>query len=276
MLNYRADLHLHTNYSDGVLSPSKLIDLAKKKDLSVISITDHDNVNGIDEAIEYGNSVGVQVIPGVEISADIEDSEIHILGYFIDHKNPEFLDFLKNSRQMRIERNEKIVNRLNDLGSKISFDDLLKKVGEQSSLGRPHIAMELHDEGFVKTYYEAFFKYIGDDKTAFVRKTNPDAKDVIKMISKCKGLSFIAHPGKHIRDEKLLKLIEQGLDGIEVVHPSHDKESMAYFNKIISEKFLLSSGGSDFHGGIKNDSSSLGKFYISGTEIQNMKRRLFI
>ena len=95
MLNYRADLHLHTNYSDGVLSPSKLIDLAKKKDLSVISITDHDNVNGIDEAIEYGNSVGVQVIPGVEISADIEDSEIHILGYFIDHKNPEFLDFLK-------------------------------------------------------------------------------------------------------------------------------------------------------------------------------------
>lgn len=276
MSNYRADLHLHTNYSDGVLSPSKLIDLAKKNNLSVISITDHDNVNGIDEAIEYGNSAGIQVIPGVEISADIDDNEIHILGYFIDHKNPEFLEFLKNSRQMRIERNEKIVNKLNDLGSKISFDDILKKVGAQSSLGRPHIAMELHDEGFVKTYYEAFFKYIGDDKTAFVRKSNPDAKDVIKMISKCKGLSFIAHPGKYIRDEKLLKLIEQGLDGIEVVHPSHDKESMTYFNKIISEKFLLSSGGSDFHGGIKNDSSSIGKFYISGTEIQNMKRRLFI
>ncbi|HQY51753.1 MAG TPA: PHP domain-containing protein [Ignavibacteria bacterium] len=276
MTNYKADLHLHTNYSDGVLSPSKLIDLAKKNDLSVISITDHDNVNGIEEAIEYGNSVGIQVIPGVEISADIDDNEIHILGYFIDHKNPEFLDFLKNSRQMRIERNEKIVNKLNDLGSKINFDDILKKVGSQTSLGRPHIAMELYDEGFVKTYYEAFFKYIGDDKTAYVRKSNPDAKEVIEMISKCKGLSFIAHPGKYIRDEKLLKLTEHGLDGIEVVHPSHDKESMAYFNKIISEKFLLSSGGSDFHGGIKNDSSCLGKFCISGTEIQNMKRRLFI
>jgi len=276
LTNYKADLHLHTNYSDGVLSPSKLIDLAKKNDLSVISITDHDNVNGIEEAIEYGNSVGIQVIPGVEISADIDDNEIHILGYFIDHKNPEFLDFLKNSRQMRIERNEKIVNKLNDLGSKINFDDILKKVGSQTSLGRPHIAMELYDEGFVKTYYEAFFKYIGDDKTAYVRKSNPDAKEVIEMISKCKGLSFIAHPGKYIRDEKLLKLTEHGLDGIEVVHPSHDKESMAYFNKIISEKFLLSSGGSDFHGGIKNDSSCLGKFCISGTEIQNMKRRLFI
>lgn len=276
MTNYKADLHLHTNYSDGVLSPSKLIDLAKKNDLSVISITDHDNVNGIEEAIEYGNSVGIQVIPGVEISADIDDNEIHILGYFIDHKNPEFLDFLKNSRQMRIERNEKIVNKLNDLGSKINFDNILKKVGSQTSLGRPHIAMELYDEGFVKTYYEAFFKYIGDDKTAYVRKSNPDAKEVIEMISKCKGLSFIAHPGKYIRDEKLLKLTEHGLDGIEVVHPSHDKESMAYFNKIISEKFLLSSGGSDFHGGIKNDSSCLGKFCISGTEIQNMKRRLFI
>jgi len=276
LTNYKADLHLHTNYSDGVLSPSKLIDLAKKNDLSVISITDHDNVNGIEEAIEYGNSVGIQVIPGVEISADIDDNEIHILGYFIDHKNPEFLDFLKNSRQMRIERNEKIVNKLNDLGSKINFDNILKKVGSQTSLGRPHIAMELYDEGFVKTYYEAFFKYIGDDKTAYVRKSNPDAKEVIEMISKCKGLSFIAHPGKYIRDEKLLKLTEHGLDGIEVVHPSHDKESMAYFNKIISEKFLLSSGGSDFHGGIKNDSSCLGKFCISGTEIQNMKRRLFI
>ncbi|HRI86092.1 MAG TPA: PHP domain-containing protein [Ignavibacteria bacterium] len=276
MTNYRADLHLHTNYSDGVLSPSRLIDLVRKHDISVISITDHDNVSGIDEALEYGSLNGIKVIPGVEISADIEEQEIHILGYFLDYKNPALTEFLKKSRQKRLERNAKIVYKLNELGSKINFEDILKKVGTGSSLGRPHIAMELHDEGFVKTYYEAFYKYIGDDKTAFVRKSNPDTKEVIDLISQCKGLSFIAHPGKLIRDDLLMKLIEQGIDGIELVHPSHDKESMSYFNKIISEKFLLSSGGSDFHGGIKNDSGSLGKFVISETEIINMKRRLFI
>jgi len=275
LTNYRADLHLHTNYSDGVLTPSKLIDLAKKNDISVISITDHDNVNALDEAIKYGNENNVQVIPGVEISAEIENQEIHILGYFINHRDPEILEFLEISRQKRIERNEKIVNKLNSLGSKIDFQNILKKVGSQSSLGRPHIAMELHDEGFVKSYYEAFLKYIGDDKEAFVRKSNPDSGDVIKLISKNKGLSFIAHPGKKIRDDVLMKLINQGIDGIEVIHPSHDKESINYFNKIISEKFLLSSGGSDFHGGIKNDSNNLGRFVISGNEILNMKRRLF-
>ncbi|MBS1518902.1 MAG: PHP domain-containing protein [Bacteroidetes bacterium] len=276
MTDYKADLHMHTNYSDGVLSPEKLIDLVIKHKITLISITDHDNVSGLDEAIEYGNLNGIQVITGVEISADIDGNEIHILGYFFDHKNPVFLNFLKESRQRRIERNEKIVEKLNKLGSKINFEDLLSKIGPNSSFGRPHIAMELHDEGFVKTYYEAFFKYIGDDKAAFVKKTNPDSKEVIDIISKCRGLSFIAHPGKNIRDELLMKLIDQGLDGIEVVHPSHDKESMSYFNKVISDKFLLASGGSDFHGGIKNDSAVLGKYFITEKEVLNMKRRLFI
>lgn len=271
----KADLHMHTQYSDGNLTPKQLIDFAIKTGLSAISITDHDNVNGLSEALEYGAEKGIQIIPGVEISADLNGQEIHILGYFIDHKNQKFLDFLASLRQNRIIRNEKIVKKLNDLGSTIQFETIIGKVGSDTSIGRPHIAMELNEEGFVKNYYEAFIKYIGDGKPAFIKKPNPSSIEVIKMINETGGLSFIAHPSKTVRNEILLELIKNGLDGIEVIHPSHSKDDIKYFNSIASEHFLLTSGGSDFHGGVKNDQKNFGNFYVSMNEVINMKRRLF-
>lgn len=275
MTTFKADLHMHSNYSDGKLTPVQLIDLSKKSGISIISITDHDNVNGLNEAVKYGKEKGVQVIPGVEISADLGEQEVHILGYFIDYKNKNILEFLSSSRKLRITRNQKIIEKLNVLGSGINFNSIISKAGTNTSIGRPHIAMELNDEGFVKSYYDAFIKYIGDGKPAYVRKPNPPVKDVIKLISESGGLSFIAHPGKLIRDELLLKLIEEGLDGIETIHPSHSKEDADYFNSVAAEYFLLTSGGSDFHGGIKNDGKNFGKYFISFNEIINMKRRLF-
>lgn len=271
----KADLHIHTNFSDGRLSPVQLIDLSKKTGLTVISITDHDNVNALEIAIQYGNQQGVQVIPGVEISADLNDQEVHILGYFIDYRNQKMLDFLSASRELRINRNEKIVKKLNALGSKIEFNNIREKAGSKTSIGRPHIAMELNEEGFVSSYFDAFIKYIGDGKPAFVKKPNPKSSEVIKIISEMGGLSFIAHPGKMIRDEILVSLINEGLDGIEIIHPSHSKEDIEYFTKMAADHFLLTSGGSDFHGGVKNDGKNFGKYYISMDEIINMKRRLF-
>lgn len=271
-----ADLHLHTNFSDGKLSPKELIDLSKKNGITIISITDHDNVNALSEAIEYGEEKGVQVIPGVEISADLDEQEIHILGYFIDYKNKKLLDFLSASRMLRIQRNEKIVEKLNGLGSKIKFDSIMHKAGENVSIGRPHIAIELSDEGFANSYHDAFMRYIGDGKPAFVKKANPEVSEVIKMISEMGGLSFVAHPGKAVRNEILLKLIEYGLDGIETIHPSHSKDDIEYFSAIAAEYFLLTSGGSDFHGGVKNDGRNFGKFHVTKNEVLNMKRRLFL
>lgn len=271
----KVDLHVHTNFSDGRLSPVQLIDLSKKTGLTVISITDHDNVNALEIAIQYGNQQGVQVIPGVEISADLNDQEVHILGYFIDYRNQKMLDFLSASRELRINRNEKIVKKLNALGSKIEFNNIRERAGAKTSIGRPHIAMELNEEGFVNSYFDAFIKYIGDGKPAFVKKPNPKSSEVIKIISEMGGLSFIAHPGKMIRDEILVSLINEGLDGIEIIHPSHSKEDIAYFTKMAADHFLLTSGGSDFHGGVKNDGKNFGKYYISMDEIINMKRRLF-
>lgn len=271
----KADLHMHTNYSDGKLSPNQLIDLSKKCGLDIISITDHDNVNAVSQAISYGDSIGVQVIPGVEISADINEQEIHILGYFIDHTDKKFLEFLSSMREKRLQRNERIVEKLNDLGSKIKFNSIIGKVGIDTSVGRPHIAMELSEEGFVNSYYEAFIKYIGDGKPAYVKKPNPPAEEVIKLISELGGLSFVAHPGKLVRDALLADLISNGIDGIEIVHPSHTKDDMKYFSSAAAENFLLTSGGSDFHGGVKNDQKNFGNFFVSNNEIINMKRRLF-
>jgi 3',5'-nucleoside bisphosphate phosphatase len=275
MTTFKADLHLHTNYSDGRLSPNELIDLSLKSGISIISITDHDNVNGISEAVRYGKEHGVQVIPGVEISADMEEQEVHILGYFIDYKNKKLLDFLTSSRKLRLRRNQKIVEKLNNLGSGINFNSIISKAGINTSIGRPHIAMELNDEGFVKSYYDAFIRYIGDGKPAYVRKPNPSANEVIRLISEMGGLSFVAHPGKNIRDELMNKLISEGIDGIETIHPSHSKDDIDYFNSIAAENFLLTSGGSDFHGGVKNDGRNFGKYFVSLNEIINMKRRLF-
>jgi len=271
----KADLHMHTSYSDGKFSPQQLIDLSKKCGLDIISITDHDNVNAVSQAISYGNEKGIQVIPGVEISADVNEQEVHILGYFINHKNKKFLEFLSSLREKRLQRNERIVEKLNDLGSKIKFNSIIGKVGIDTSVGRPHIAMELSEEGFVNSYYEAFMKYIGDGKPAYVKKPNPPAKEVIKLISELGGLSFIAHPGKIIRDVFLTELIAYGLDGIETVHPSHSKDDINYFTSAAAENFLLTSGGSDFHGGVKNDQKNFGNYYVSNNEIVNMKRRLF-
>jgi len=275
MKSVKADLHLHTNYSDGKLTPFQLIDLSVKSGLSIISITDHDNVNALEQAVEYGNQKGIQVIPGVEISADLDDQEVHILGYFIDYKNQKMLEFLSASRELRINRNEKIVRKLNEMGSNINFNDIRVKAGAKTSIGRPHIAMELNEEGFVNSYYDAFIKYIGDGKPAFVKKPNPKSAEVIKIISEMGGLSFIAHPGKLVRDGLLMRLIQEGLDGIEIIHPSHSKEDIEYFSAMAAEHFLLTSGGSDYHGGVKNDGKNFGKFCITQEEIINMKRRLF-
>ncbi len=271
----KADLHTHTNYSDGKLSPRQLIDLSVKSGLTVISITDHDNVNAVGEAMDYGNSKGIQVIPGVEISADHNGQEVHILGYFIDHTNKNFLEYLSVLRQNRLMRNEKIVKKLNDLGSNIQFQTIIGKAGTETSIGRPHIAMELSEEGFVGSYYEAFIKYIGDGKPAFIKKPNPSSDEVVKLISDIGGLSFIAHPGKNVRDKFLMELINEGIDGIEIIHPSHSKDDIKYFSTIAAENFLLTSGGSDYHGGMKNDHKNFGNYYISMNEIINMKRRLF-
>jgi predicted metal-dependent phosphoesterase TrpH len=271
----KADLHTHTYYSDGKLSPEELIIKAKENGISYLSVTDHDSVEAIEESILLGKKYGVEIIPGVEISSEHDGREVHILGYFIDYKNPELLDFLSSFRVHRLKRAEKIIERLNSMNVQISINDVLSKAKGNASIGRPHIAFALLEANIVNNYYEAFFKFIGDNKPAYVKKPNISAKDAVKLISKTGGLSFIAHPGKSLRDNVMVELIEQGFDGIEIVHPSHSKDDTGYFQDMAGQYFLLESGGSDFHGGRMNDDSILGNYYVPVTKVYAMKNRLF-
>ncbi len=274
--NIKADLHTHTHFSDGYHTPEELIQRANAAGLTHLSITDHDNVDAIEEAIQTASRYDIELVPGCEISAEHNGKETHILAYYIDHKNTELLDYLKNFRIERMLRAEKIIAKLNELDLEITIDDVLKQVKGNGSVGRPHIALAMIECGLVNNYYDAFGKYIGDDKPAYVKKPNISTKDAISLINRCGGLSFVAHPGRYLRhNNSLFEMIEFGVDGIEVVHPSHSDHDIEYYRDIASQYFLLESGGSDFHGGRINDVSILGRYYISESKITAMKNRLF-
>jgi predicted metal-dependent phosphoesterase TrpH len=268
----KTDLHTHTCYSDGYLNPEGLIKKADEEGIEVLSITDHDSVNGIEEAIKIAAQFGIEVISGLEISSDIRDSEVHILGYFIDPKNKELEHYLNFFREERYKRAIRIVEKLNILGLEITMDDVLTHVNN-SAIGRPHIAQALLVKKQVSSYFEAFYKYIGNHGPAYERKVHLSPQSAFKIISDAGGLSFIAHPGN--MPEILIKeLIDAGVDGIEVVHPSHSPERVRFYKGIVNEYFLLESGGSDFHGGKREDDKNFGKCFTTGKAVEAMRMRL--
>lgn len=272
MITEKTDLHMHTFHSDGYHSPEKLIEKAKSQGIKILSITDHDSVNGIGKATEYAANYGIEVIPGVEISTDIRDTEVHILGYFVDPNNKDLEHYLNFFREERHKRAIRMVNKLNILGLDISMDDVLV-FAKDSAVGRPHVAQALLAKGQVKSFFEAFYKYIGNHAPAYERKVHLSPQSAFKIINDAGGLSFIAHPGN--MPEILIKeLIDAGVDGIEVIHPSHSPEQVKFYRGIVIEYFLLESGGSDFHGGKREDDENLGKYYTSPKVVDTMRTRL--
>jgi 3',5'-nucleoside bisphosphate phosphatase len=268
----KVDLHIHTNHSDGFYSPGDVVLKAKENKLEAISITDHDNLSGIDEAIKKGNEIGIEVIPGLEISSDIKDREIHILGYFIQTDNQELERYLNFFRVERLKRAVRIVNKLNFLGMPLTIDDVME-VAKNSAVGRPHIAQAMLAKGLISSYYEAFNKYIGNGGPAFEKKVHISPQSAFKIISDAGGLSFIAHPG-YMEESLLKELIDEGVDGLEVIHSSHSQHQIKFYRGIVNEYFLLESGGSDFHGGKRDDEKNLGKYYTNYSVIDAMRKRL--
>lgn len=272
MATEKTDLHMHTFYSDGYNSPERLIEKANSQGIKILSITDHDSVNAISEATGHAKKFGIEVIPGVEISTDIRDTEVHILGYFVDPDNKDLEHYLNFFREERHKRAIRMVNKLNILGLNITIDDVLVSA-KDSAVGRPHIAQALLAKGQVKSFFEAFYKYIGNHAPAYERKVHLSPQSAFKIISDAGGLSFIAHPGN--MPEILIKeLIDAGVDGIEVIHPSHSPDQVKFYRGIVNEYFLLESGGSDFHGGKREDDENLGKYYTSAKVVDTMRTRL--
>lgn len=253
------DMHMHTTYSDGKYTPKDLIDMAIKKGLYGISITDHDTIQGLKEANIYADERNLLFINGIEFSAFLDDKEIHILGYKIDYNNKNLIKITKELKDSRESRAIRIIKKLNELGLNIDDSDLYKYSLE--SIGRPHIANILIEKGYVKNKDEAFTRYLGKDCPAYVERYKLSVEESIGLIKDAGGVSIIAHPYLINNDDYVYKIIDMGIDGIEVYHSKHSYNT-AYKYKYIAEKNNLHiTGGSDFHG-YQNDFNFFGKVGI--------------
>ena len=242
-----ADLHIHSNFSDGLLSPEEIVKKAHEAGLTAISITDHDIVDGIDPAIAEGEIQGVKVIPGIEFTTDLPDTEIHILGYYIDYKAQWLKELLSRIREDRTKRIYKIVDKLNKLGVEISADDVLK-LAEKGSAGRPHVARVLLEKGFVKSIQEAFNKYLDSKAPAYVPHFRLTPVEAIETIKKAGGIPVFAHPAVSNKDEMIPEMMAKGLAGIEVFYSKHSDSQVKHYRSLAVKYGLLMTGGSDFHG----------------------------
>jgi len=265
-----ADLHVHTNASDGTETPQKVVQLAKKAGLEAIAITDHDTLDGLFEALRAGREATVEVIPGVELSTEYNDLDLHILGYFIDFNHQVFLQHLVVLREKRTERAFKIVKKLQHLGIPINFEQVQKTAGN-SSLGRPHIARTLMYAGLVHTPAEAFERYIARGRPAYVPRFKYTPEKVVELILEAKGVPVMAHPGLAGCDELIPKLVEAGLKGIEVYYPKHTSQQVEHYLALCAKYDLLPTGGSDYHGFVHKEHSRLASVTVPYLVVQKLK-----
>lgn len=245
------DLHTHSTFSDGALSPSELIDLAKKSNIGTLSLTDHDTLAGVYEVQKYGLLHGIEVIPGIEMSAVHENTTMHMLGYGVNSDNLPLNDIIEKVQQSRKERNLEIIKKLRNMGKDINTEELPKKNNQQ--IGRPHIASLLVHKGYAKNIDEAFRRYLRDGGPAYVEGHKLSAAETITTITRAGGLAVLAHPAKiDLSVKKLKQLIADltglGLTGIEVYYPRHSIKDIKKLKKLALDNNLLVTGGSDFHG----------------------------
>lgn len=249
------DLHVHSNKSDGTLSPSELVSLAVQKGLSAFALTDHDTTAGLDEAIEYAEGRGIEVIPGIEFSTEYQGRDIHILGLAIDYRSPGFARQIQAFVDSRILRNRKMCSLLSDAGIDITYEKLTAAF-PGAVVTRAHYGRYLLENGYVKSIPEAFERYIGDHAPCFVPREKVTPAQAVALIREAKGIPVLAHPTLyHMGGEALQKLVssllEPGLVGIEAVYSTYSAGEEREMRRLASRNGLLISGGSDFHGSNK-------------------------
>ncbi len=240
------DLHMHSTASDGALPPAQVVAAAQAAGLAAIALTDHDTLGGVDEAVAAGNAVGIRVVTGVELSAHDGPSEIHLLVLHVSKRGPleSHLAFFRNARESRAQI---IVQKLNSLGVNVDVDAVMAEAAG-GSVGRPHIARAMIGIGAVKDSREAFDKYLGAGRAAFVPKERLEVRDAIEIGHAAGAIVVWAHPGPDGRRARLEPLVVMGLDGIEVRHPGHNAEDVKRLGALADFFGLLWSGGSDWHG----------------------------
>ena len=245
----KVDLHLHSSVSDGVLSPDKVVAKAAELGLTAISLTDHDNVDGIAPALKAADKYpSLLFIPGLEISTDTTTGEVHVLGYYIDHTNPELLTALKTLRDSRLGRAQKMIQKLSEMGMAIEWERV-KMISGNGSVGRPHIAQALLEKGYIETIKEAFSKYIAFGGPAYVPREKMTPAEAIELITRADGFAVLAHPLTISKLDILLKtMVKAGLTGLEVYYKDYSVEERESLARLADKYRLIVTGGTDYHG----------------------------
>jgi predicted metal-dependent phosphoesterase TrpH len=244
------DLHLHTTASDGLTPPFELVGQASAAGLTVMAVTDHDTTAAVAEVQGFARALGIEVVPGIEITAVDAGRDVHMLGYFFDPEAPALAMFLTAQRQSRLARVEAIGARLGELGVPIAIGPLLAlaKLQPGRAVGRPQIARAMIAAGHVRDLRDAFDRWLGDGRPAFVPRTGPAPEAVIDIVHAAGGLISLAHPGRTQIDARIPSLRDAGLDAIEVYHCDHPTDVSATYAAMARDLGLLATGGSDYHG----------------------------
>ncbi|MEW5818710.1 MAG: PHP domain-containing protein [Cyanobacteriota bacterium] len=275
----KLDLHIHSNFSDGMFSPAEIIDICVKDSITVISLTDHDTVNGIKPAQEAAEGKDIEIIPGVEINTVWEDKEVHILGYYMDTENEFFNEIIEEQQRARINQTEQIVKNLINIAKiPITIEDIYSQILPDGVVGRPHIARAIYKKGGARNIQEAYIKYINDRAPTYIKRETVSPHEAVEAIYEAGGIPVMAHPREMEGIEDLVKdLMNYGLRGIEAYHKAHSPALVEYHSCLAESLGLIVTGGSDCHGPRGSIQYSMGKNLVPEwvyIELKNEKERL--
>lgn len=264
------DLHVHTTASDGTQRPDEIVSMAAARGIHTLAITDHDTVSGVAAALYRGQQEKIRVLPGVEISTESEAGRAHILGYLLDQHHPALKQSLSRFQRARLVRSRAILRRLNELGLGLSWDQVQELAGD-GSIGRPHIARALNAAGYVQSVEEAFQRYLGHDRPAYVPRPKMTPQRGIELILEAGGVPVLAHPWgiSHL----IPRLAKAGLQGVEVHYAGYNKCQEIQLQRISKQHELVATGGSDFHTLQGEPENQLGSVLVPIRCVTSLKRR---
>jgi len=270
----KADFHIHSTASDGVLPPREIVKLATARGLEALALTDHDSVNGVPEALEAAADLGIFFIPGIEISTRSPHyGDVHILGYYIRTESRELEDFLERQRRSREERLVKILHRLRELGFVLEWEEVGRIAGDAAP-GRPHVAQAMVARGYVSSVREAFVRFLERGAAAYIPREKPSPEEAIAAIRGAGGIAFLAHPWEVLSKgldlaDLIARLKDKGLGGLEAFYDGYSREQGRRLTEIASRFDLLISGGSDFHG-LETSDTPIGGVDIPEEEVRKL------
>jgi predicted metal-dependent phosphoesterase TrpH len=268
----RADLHTHTSASDGELTAKELLDKAKSKGLSTLSITDHDTIDGYIDALDKSEKMGIELIPGVELSTIWKNREVHLLAYGFDPESASLRNLLLRQKRARKLRMREIVHVLNKKGLEVDYDEIMA-YARGANIGRPHAAAVLIKKGYAANVADAFIRYLSLDEILKIKTEYTDIESAVRIVKESGGVLSVAHPGPLYSTDELKEMILAGIDGIECIHPSHNFNVQKVFTEMAKSMNLLITGGSDFHGSPKSDYDPyLGVVTLGTHHVEALKR----